>query len=92
MKFLASTLLLALLAVQDATAFVQSQPKSQSTNSKTARFMEDSATNAINYDPEKSRSYRRTVYTHDDWVKHRSPDRFIKNLVNIPSSGIYKVS
>ena len=38
---------------------------------------------------EESRQYRRTVYTHDDWVKHRSPDRFIRNLVTIPSSGVY---
>jgi putative membrane protein len=39
---------------------------------------------------EESRKYRRTVYSHDDWVKHRSPDRFIRNLVKMPSSGVYK--
>jgi hypothetical protein len=39
---------------------------------------------------EASRQYRRTVYTHDDWVKHRSPDRFIRNLALITSSGVYK--
>jgi putative membrane protein len=39
---------------------------------------------------EESRQYRRTVYTHDDWVKHRSPDRFIRNLAAITSSGVYK--
>ena len=39
---------------------------------------------------EESRSFRRTVYTHDDWVKHRSPDRFIRNIVSTTSSGIYK--
>jgi putative membrane protein len=44
---------------------------------------------AISYG-EESRQYRRTVFTHDEWVKFRSPDRFIRNLVSIPSSGVYK--
>jgi putative membrane protein len=39
---------------------------------------------------EESRKYRRTIYTHDDWVKHRSPDRFIRNLISTGESGIYK--
>mmetsp|Transcript_59581 Transcript_59581/g.146004 ORF Transcript_59581/g.146004 Transcript_59581/m.146004 type:complete len:435 (+) Transcript_59581:258-1562(+) len=39
---------------------------------------------------EESRKYRRTVYSHDDWVKHRSSDRFWKNLKSTTSSGIYK--
>ena len=39
---------------------------------------------------EESRKYRRTVYTHDDWVKHRSPDRFLRNIITTTSSGIYK--
>ena len=39
---------------------------------------------------EESRKYRRTVYTHDDWVKHRAPDRFVRNAISIISSGIYK--
>jgi predicted membrane chloride channel (bestrophin family) len=44
---------------------------------------------AIN-DGEKFRQSRRRVYTHDDWVKHRSSGRFVKNLITIGSSGIYK--
>ena len=28
--------------------------------------------------------------THDQWVKHRSSDRFINNLRTLPNSGIYK--
>ena len=40
---------------------------------------------------EESRKFRRTVYTHDDWVKHRSPDRFFTNLLTTTTSGIYKV-
>jgi putative membrane protein len=39
---------------------------------------------------ENSRQYRRTVYTHDEWVAHRSSDRFVKNLISIGSSGVYK--
>jgi len=39
---------------------------------------------------EGSRKYRRTVYTHDQWVKHRSPDRFLNNIRTLVNSGIYK--
>lgn len=39
---------------------------------------------------EESRKYRRTVYTHDDWRRHRSPDRFGRNLSSIFFSGVYK--
>ena len=39
---------------------------------------------------EESRRYRRTVYTHDDWRKHRSPDRFIYYIRSLFSSGVYK--
>jgi hypothetical protein len=37
---------------------------------------------------EDSRQYRRTVYMHDEWVKHRSSERFIKNLRTIGDSGV----
>jgi putative membrane protein len=47
------------------------------------------APKALSYG-EESRKYRRTVYTHDDWVIHRSPDRFVRNILTTPSSGIYK--
>jgi len=30
------------------------------------------------------------VYTHNEWVKHRSGDRFVRNLNSIFSSGVYK--
>ena len=39
---------------------------------------------------EESRKYRRTVFTHEDWVKFRSSNRFIKNIFNTGASGIYK--
>jgi len=37
---------------------------------------------------EKGRKDRRTVYMHDDWVWHRSSDRFVRNMLTIGSSGI----
>ena len=39
---------------------------------------------------EKSRQYRRTRFQHDDWLLHRSPDRFFKNLRTSIFSGIYR--
>jgi ion channel-forming bestrophin family protein len=39
---------------------------------------------------EDSRQYRRTVYTHDDWVKHRDSSRFYRNILSITNSGVYK--
>ena len=50
----------------------------------------DTATKDIPYG-ETSRQFRRTVYSHDDWVKHRSPNRFVKNIFSLVNSGIYKV-
>ncbi|KAL1528022.1 hypothetical protein AB1Y20_009391 [Prymnesium parvum] len=37
---------------------------------------------------EASRQYRRTVYMHDEWVKHRSSERFFRNVRTIGSSGV----
>lgn len=39
---------------------------------------------------EESRQYRRTVFSHDDWRRHRSQNRFVKNLRSLTASGIYK--
>ena len=33
---------------------------------------------------EASRKFRRTVYTADDWVRHRSPDRFFRYIFSVP--------
>ena len=38
---------------------------------------------------EESRKYRRTIYTHDDWIKHRAPNRFFNRALSIFTSGIY---
>lgn len=39
---------------------------------------------------EEQRRFRRTVYSHDDWKKHRNQDRFIVYLAAIFKSGVYK--
>lgn len=37
---------------------------------------------------ENQRKDRRTVFMHDDWVRHRSSERFFRNMKTIGSSGI----
>jgi len=37
---------------------------------------------------ERGRQWRRTVFMHDDWVTHRSSNRFVRNMKTIGSSGI----
>lgn len=39
---------------------------------------------------ENSRKFRRTVYSHDEWVKHRSADRFAYYLAGTFKSGVYQ--
>lgn len=37
---------------------------------------------------ETQRKDRRTIFMHDDWVRHRSSERFLRNIKTIGSSGI----
>mmetsp|Transcript_8079 Transcript_8079/g.13619 ORF Transcript_8079/g.13619 Transcript_8079/m.13619 type:complete len:432 (-) Transcript_8079:243-1538(-) len=39
---------------------------------------------------EDSRKYRRTVFMHDEWVRHRSSERFIRNMKTLGESGVGK--
>jgi len=39
---------------------------------------------------EVTRPYRRTVFMHDDWVAHRSTDRFFKSMNTILESGVLR--
>ncbi len=39
---------------------------------------------------EESRKYRRTLYRHRDWLKHRSPNRLFGNLQSTISSGVVR--
>lgn len=80
-----------LLLVASAAAFTTSGPARIQTSlagtTKQAPDVPDSPRDSYG---EISRQYRRTVYTHDDWVKHRSPDRFLRNLSSMVNSGVYK--
>jgi len=95
MKLTTAALMVLALAGHAAEAFVPPPTQASTTpapTSSTEMAMAsppDTATKDIPYG-ETSRQFRRTVYTHDDWVKHRSPNRFVKNLFSIGSSGIYK--
>lgn len=62
-----------------------SNPKSESFTARSKNFYKRNLTYG-----EDSRKYRRTVYTHEDWQKHRSPNRLFYNLSTIFSSGVYK--
>jgi putative membrane protein len=39
---------------------------------------------------EASRKYRRTYFTHQDWIDHRSSDSLLKNLSSLITSGIVR--
>ena len=59
--------------------------------SSSAKYMSTEVDDSGKYTyGENSREYRRTVYSHEDWVKHRSPNRFYRNISSITQSGVYK--
>ena len=39
---------------------------------------------------EESRRYRRTEFTHDDWVKHRTSEKIVTNLNGLFYSGVVR--
>lgn len=87
--------LFALTLVGSVDAFVPQSvqtttPSVETSSTALSAGPPDTATKDIPYG-ETSRQFRRTVYTHDDWVKHRSPNRFVKNIFSLVNSGIYKV-
>ena len=55
-------------------------------------FCIESMEDADSISPEIARRYRRTVYTHDDWVKHRQQDRFFIYLGSLFDSGVFRNS
>lgn len=96
----AATLLVASLIAGAANGFITPSPAVMSNRVvKHTLHMSDStgwdsfatvrSTTDIPYG-EESRKFRRTVYSHDDWKKHRSPDRFLFYLGAILKSGVYK--
>jgi ion channel-forming bestrophin family protein len=91
-------ILAALVAASAVTGFAPPSSTFTTSSAKTSptRLFENTKTppamppiKDISYG-EQSRQYRRTVYTHDDWRKHRSPDRFFYYIRSIVSSGVYK--
>jgi ion channel-forming bestrophin family protein len=53
--------------------------------------LRDRLKTAVNIPPgEAQRKFRRTIYTSDDWVKHRSQNRFVVYLAAMWKSGMYK--
>jgi len=96
------TALLALWAGGTAWAFTATAPPRLSARnivSPPSSLVLGSGSGTLEEDPladvrtsyiEVSRQYRRTRYTHDDWLKHRSPDRFLNNLAEFSTSGIYR--
>lgn len=92
MMKIALSVLLAACAVGNTVAFVPNSNnvvKAPSTISLDPLRVSIFENGEIPYG-EESRKYRRTVYSHEDWVKHRSPDRFFKNILSTTKSGIYK--
>jgi putative membrane protein len=93
MKFFSALLLLALSPTQTvAFAPANNHAVVASTPSSTSLQMGPPPTKTLLSETygEGSRKYRRTVYTHNEWVKHRSSDRFIRNISSMISSGVYK--
>ena len=39
---------------------------------------------------ESSRKYRRTIYNHNDWIRHRSNDQLFDNLQSMFFSGVVR--
>ena len=86
-----STLLL-LAVAPTVSAFAPTTPRVTNVASKTTLDMGPPKPDIVLQETygEGSRKYRRTVYTHNEWVKHRSSDRFIRNLSSVFDSGVYK--
>jgi len=88
--------LLVVLAIYPSTAFI-SAPKSVSPareQIRTADLIQLSAT-SLQTPPEKSygetsRKFRRSFFTHKDWLKHRSEDRFLRTMFSILESGVVR--
>ena len=40
----------------------------------------------FNFDKEKNRKFRRTVFTREDWIKHRDNKRYLRDFFSMPFS------
>lgn len=82
------------------SSFVVPAPSRISTTPSNSQLYSDTSTGYDSFERlkkltnvpsgEGQRKFRRTVYSHDDWKKHRQQDRFIVYLAAIFKSGVYK--
>merc|ERR1719223_1204219 len=95
-RWSAAVAVMAAIGMPPTTAAFGTQSRSVTaprTSSKSSLYMgppKDPTAPITELYGEGSRKYRRTVYTHNEWVKHRSSDRFVNNLGSLFNSGIYK--
>lgn len=91
-------LMLLLLFVNPSTAFTSlQQPHSiikEPRKRRPANIFQRHATTSIT-SPEKSygetsRKFRRTFFTHKDWLRHREDDRLVRRIIGIFKSGIVR--
>jgi hypothetical protein len=82
------------VAVLLSATLVSVQAFSISSRTPTGRTSRPLQFSTINEEPttygERSRPFRRDVFGYDNWVQHRSPDRFIGNLFDILKSGVFR--
>lgn len=83
MKFVAAA---SILLASSAAAFAPNHAQS-STPFQTA--LSADVPKPIPYG-EASRKYRRDVFGHEDWLKHRRSDRFLYNLGTVWTSGVWR--
>jgi ion channel-forming bestrophin family protein len=74
---------------------ISSSSNNSNSNNNNQRSKPPSTTSrlktAVNIPPgEAQRQFRRTIYTHDDWKKHRNQNRFVVYLAAMWKSGMYK--
>jgi hypothetical protein len=106
-RYSSSIALLGVLAgaLSSVNGFVAPPSTTTATRSRSGCFLFDAPTGYDNFcvevdenraglqtSPEMARRYRRTVYTHDDWKKHRQSDRFLIYLGSMFRSGVFENS
>jgi hypothetical protein len=87
MNLMMASLMLA-LSMNASTAFAPQRPSRTSKD-----LVELSASiepKAVMPYGEGSRAYRRTFFTHKDWLRHRSEDRFIRTVFSTVRSGVVR--
>jgi ion channel-forming bestrophin family protein len=87
MKLLMASLLLA-LSMNASTAFAPVSPSH--TSKDLVALSASSDPKVVMPYGEGSRKYRRTFFTHKDWLRHRSEDRFSRTIFSTIRSGVVR--